>query len=60
MAHNWLQVIRPSDKPITREAFQDWNPQISFAEDGSTVEIVLLEAKGSGAYPFKIEHALAA
>ena len=55
-----ILVIRLSDKPITREVSQDWNTHISFAEDGSTVVIVLLEAKASGAYPFKIEHALAA
>lgn len=52
--------IRLSDKPIAREVSQDWNTHISYAEDGSTVEIVLLEARANGVYPFKIEHALAA
>lgn len=37
--------IRLSDKPITREVSQDWHTQISYAEDGSVVEIVLLDAK---------------
>jgi hypothetical protein len=55
-----ILVIRLSDKPVSREVSQDWNTHISYAEDGSTVEIVLLEAKASGAFPFKIEHALAA
>ncbi len=55
-----ILVIRLSDKSIAREVSQDWNTHISYAEDGTTVEIVLLEAKANGAYPFKIEHALAA
>lgn len=55
-----ILVIRLSDKPISREVSQDWNTHISYAEDGTTVEIVLLEARASGAYPFKIEHAMAA
>lgn len=55
-----ILVIHLSDKPICREVSQDWNTHISYAEDGSTVEIVLLEARASGAYPFKIEHAIAA
>ena len=33
--------IRVSDKPITREVSQDWHTNISYAEDGSVVEIVL-------------------
>ena len=37
--------IRVSDKPITREVSQDWHINISYAEDGSIVEIVLLDAK---------------
>ena len=55
-----ILVIRLSDKSIAREVSQDWNTHISYAEDGTTVEIVLLEAKANGAYPFKIEHVLAA
>ena len=39
--------IRVSDKPITREVSQDWNTNISSAEDGSIVKIVLLDAKKS-------------
>jgi Protein of unknown function (DUF2283) len=37
--------IRVSDKPIMREISQGWNTNISYAEDGSIVEIVLLDAK---------------
>ena len=55
-----ILVIRLSDKPISREVSQDWNTHISYAEDGSTVEVVLLEAKASGAYPLHVEHAMAA
>jgi hypothetical protein len=43
-----ILVIRLSDKPIFREVSQDWNTHISYAEDGSTVEVVLIEAKASG------------
>lgn len=55
-----ILVIHLSDKPVSREVSQDWGTHISYAEDGSTVEIVLLEARASGAYPFRFEHALAA
>lgn len=44
-------VIHLSDKPITREVSQDWNTHISYAEDGTTVEIVILEAKAHGILP---------
>ena len=52
--------IRVSDKPIVRETSQGWHTHISYAEDGSTVEIVLLDAKANGAFPFQLEHAQAA
>ena len=55
-----ILVIRLSDKPVVREVSQDWCTHISDAEDGSTVEIVLLDARANGAYPFQIEHAMAA
>jgi hypothetical protein len=51
--------IRLSDKPIVREVSQNWNTHISYAEDGSTVEVVLLEARANGAYPLDIQHAWA-
>ena len=43
--------IRVSDKPIVREALQDWHTSISYSEDGSIVEIVLLDAKQEGLFP---------
>ena len=55
-----ILVIRLSDKPIVREVSQNWNTHISYADDGSTVEVVLLEASTNGAYPLDIQHARAA
>ena len=55
-----ILVIRLSDKPITREVSQNWNTLISYAEDGSAVEVVLLEASANGAYPLEVQHARAA
>ena len=55
-----ILVIRLSDKPIVREVSQNWNTHISYADDGSTVEVVLLEARATGAYPLEIQHARAA
>jgi Protein of unknown function (DUF2283) len=45
--------IRFSEKPISREVSQDWNINISFAEDGSIVEMVILDAVKAGFMPFK-------
>jgi len=49
--------IRVSDKPITREVSQDWHTNISYAEDGSIVEIVLLDAKKEGLLPMEFRKA---
>jgi uncharacterized protein YuzE len=46
-----ILVIRVCDKPIAREASQDWNTAISYGADGSVVEIVVLEASKQGAWP---------
>jgi uncharacterized protein YuzE len=46
-------VIHFADKPIAREASQDWNTHVSFAEDGTVVEVVILEARAHGAFPVK-------
>lgn len=48
-----ILVIRVSDKPIVREASQDWNTTISYADDGSVVEVVVLEARAQGAWPMR-------
>lgn len=49
-------VIHLSDKPIVREVSQDWNTHISYAQDGSAVELVILEARARGAFPLEITH----
>lgn len=43
--------IRVADKPIAREVSQGWHTNVSYAEDGSIVEIVLLDAKKEGLLP---------
>lgn len=48
-------VFHLSDKPITKEVSQGWNTHISYAEDGTVVEISILEAKAIGMLP--ISHA---
>ena len=55
-----ILVIHLWDKPVSREVSQDWNTHISYAADGTTVEIVLLDAKQNGACPSTVEHAIAA
>ncbi len=49
--------IRVSDKPIVREISQGWDTNISYAEDGSIVEIVLLDAKKEGFLPVESKKA---
>ena len=49
--------IRVSDKPIVREVSQDWHTNISYAEDGSIVEIVLLDAMKEGLLPVEFRRA---
>lgn len=55
-----ILVIHISDKPIVREVSQDWNTHISCAEDGTAVEIVLLDALASGVLPVETLHGRAA
>ena len=55
-----ILVIHLSDKPITREVSQDWNSHISYADDGTSVEIVLLDAAAQGAFPLEVLHGQAA
>lgn len=45
--------IRVSEKQIVREISQEWHTNISFAEDGSIVEFVLLDAKKEGLLPLE-------
>ena len=42
------------DKPIVREVSQDWHTHISYAEDGTIVELVLLDSKKQGLLPIEI------
>ena len=49
--------IRVSDKPIVREFSQDWHTNISYAEGGTIVEIVLLDAKKEGLVPTEFRKA---
>lgn len=49
--------IRVSDKPIVREESHGWHTNISYAEDGSIVEIVLLDAKKEGLLPMEFHKA---
>jgi Protein of unknown function (DUF2283) len=44
-------VLHVSDKPIVREVSQDWYTHVSYAEDGSAVEVVVLDARARGAIP---------
>ena len=55
-----ILILHLSDKPIVREVSQDWNTHISYAADGSAVEIVVLDANVNGAFPFQILHGQAA
>ena len=55
-----ILVIHLSDKSITREVSQDWNTHISFAADGTAVEVVVLDARANGALPVEVLHGHAA
>ncbi|MGQ4880021.1 DUF2283 domain-containing protein [Billgrantia sp. LNSP4103-1] len=46
-----ILVLHLSDKPIVKELSQDWNTHVSYAEDGTLVEIVILDASKQGAWP---------
>jgi hypothetical protein len=49
--------IRVSEKAIVREVSQGWHTNISYAEDGTIVEIVLLDAKKEGLMPMELRQA---
>ncbi|MGM0703501.1 MAG: DUF2283 domain-containing protein [Pseudomonadota bacterium] len=52
-----ILVLHLNDKPIAKETSQDWNTHISYAEDGTIVEVVILEASKQGAWPLLKSHA---
>ena len=43
--------IKFSCNPIVREISQDWNTCVSYDAEGKVVEMVILEAHASGAWP---------
>jgi len=43
-----------NDKRIAREVSQDWSTHTSYAEDGTTVEIVVIDAPATGAIPLEV------
>jgi len=49
--------VRLSDKAVVRDVSQGWNTTISYAEDGSVVQIVLLDAKKEGWVPIALSKA---
>ncbi|WP_420468112.1 DUF2283 domain-containing protein [Panacagrimonas sp.] len=51
-----ILVLRMDNKPIVREVSQDWNTHVSYAADGTVVEIVVLDARACGAVPVQ-QHA---
>ena len=59
-AEDDILVMRLSDKAIVREVSQGWNTHISYAADGSTVEIVVLDATSSGLLPLEELHEVGA
>jgi len=52
-AQDDILTVHISDKPIAREVSQDWNTCISYAADGSVVELVILEASQQGVWPLQ-------
>lgn len=48
-----------NDKPVAREVSHGWNVSIAYAQYGSVVEIVLLEAREQGLFPVDIDRAAA-
>ncbi len=53
-----ILVLHLSEKKIVKETSQDWNTHISYAEDGTIVELVILEASQQGAWPLLHSHAV--
>ena len=44
-----------NEKTISREVSQDWNVNVSYAADGSVVQVVILDAVAAGLIPFHSE-----
>jgi hypothetical protein len=54
-ADDGILKIHINDKPVMREVSHGWTVNIGYAEDGSVVEIILLEVKEKGLYPLTHE-----
>jgi len=52
-----ILIVHLCEKPIVRETSQDWSTHVSYAADGSIVEIVILDAAKQGAWPLLHEAA---
>jgi len=52
-----ILTLRLSDAPVVREVSPDWNTCISYAADGSVVEMVILDASRQGAWPVEQQQA---
>lgn len=50
-----ILVFRLSDAPSVKDVSQSWNVNISYAESGEVVEVVILEVKEKGLFPIEIE-----
>ena len=46
--------VRVSEKPVVRETSEAWHTNVSYAEDGSIVELVFLDAKQTGLLPIEV------
>ena len=46
--------IRVSDKPVMRETSLNWHINISYAEDGSIIEVVLLDFSTRGKFNLQL------
>ncbi|PFG52083.1 uncharacterized protein DUF2283 [Marinobacter sp. LV10R520-4] len=52
-----ILTVHLSDKQIVKEISQDWSTHLSYAADGSIVEVVVLDAHKNGAWPLVKTHA---
>ena len=52
-----ILTIHLSNKQIEKEISQDWYIHVSYAADGSIVEVVVLDAQKNGAWPLVKTHA---
>ena len=50
---NDILVMDLAEKPVVKEISKDWSTHINYAEDGTVVEVVVLEASQQGAWLFQ-------